>query len=78
MTEVLPPVQALPLTRTSRFDPADDLKELREQSPVRRFDYPDGHQGWLVTGHAAARAVFADPASVPGGNCSTSPSRTRS
>lgn len=61
MTEVLPPVQALPLTRTSRFDPADGLKELREQSPVRRFDYPDGHQGWLVTGHAAARAVFADP-----------------
>jgi cytochrome P450 len=29
--------------------------------PLRRMRYADGHIGWLVTGHAAARAVLADP-----------------
>ncbi|MHA4818931.1 cytochrome P450 [Streptomyces aculeolatus] len=60
MTDVLPPVQSLPLKRSSRFDPPDDLKALRERGPLSRFSYPDGHLGWLVTSHAAARAIFAD------------------
>ncbi|WP_035795542.1 cytochrome P450 [Kitasatospora mediocidica] len=61
MTQSLRTVDALPLSRGSRFDPADELRELREQHPVTRFSYPDGHFGWLVTGYAAARAVLADP-----------------
>lgn len=60
MTQTLPTVQALPLTRGTRFHPADELRELREQSPVTRFKYPDGHLGWLITSYSAARAVLAD------------------
>ncbi|MFD2470320.1 cytochrome P450 [Amycolatopsis silviterrae] len=42
------------------FDPPEGLAELREKSPLSRLDYPDGHTGWLVTGHALAREVLAD------------------
>ncbi|MCK9930809.1 cytochrome P450 [Frankia sp. Mgl5] len=62
MTEAIPTVHTLPMTRNTLFDPADDLADLRKASPVARFAYPDGHLGWLITGYAAARAVLADPA----------------
>ncbi|HEY3504815.1 MAG TPA: cytochrome P450 [Actinocatenispora sp.] len=39
------------------FDPPDGL---RERGPVSRLAYPDGHVGWLVTGHELAREVLAD------------------
>ncbi|MFE1174408.1 cytochrome P450 [Streptomyces sp. NPDC058773] len=57
------PVTALPLTRPERcpFDPPAELAELREQQPLRRLRYPDGHVGWLATGHAVVRAIAADP-----------------
>jgi hypothetical protein len=42
------------------FDPPAELTALSDQ-PVRRMRYADGHIGWLVTGHAAARAILADP-----------------
>ncbi|MDK0524542.1 cytochrome P450 [Streptomyces sp. ML-6] len=42
------------------FDPPAGLTALSDE-PVRRMHYADGHLGWLVTGHAAARAVLADP-----------------
>ncbi|MFJ2899724.1 cytochrome P450 [Streptomyces sp. NPDC087218] len=42
------------------FDPPAELTALSDE-PVRRMRYADGHLGWLVTGHAAARAVLADP-----------------
>lgn len=42
------------------FDPPESLAELREQSPLSRLDYPDGHQGWLAAGHALVREVLAD------------------
>ncbi|SFO88420.1 Cytochrome P450 [Amycolatopsis arida] len=42
------------------LDPPDRLAWLREHRPVSRMRYPDGHVGWLVTGHAAVRAVLAD------------------
>ncbi|MGW4399867.1 cytochrome P450 [Amycolatopsis nivea] len=42
------------------FDPPRGLAELREKSPLSRLDYPDGHAGWLATGHALAREVLAD------------------
>ncbi|MFD3442759.1 cytochrome P450 [Streptomyces sp. NPDC058685] len=56
------PVQ-LPLDRAAGcpFDPPGELAPLREQDPLRPMRYPDGHIGWLATGHAAVRALAADP-----------------
>ncbi|MGV9305268.1 cytochrome P450 [Nonomuraea sp. NPDC003727] len=48
-----------PMTRQRRFDPPDELFD--DPAPVRPLTFADGHQGWLVTGHAAGRAVLADP-----------------
>ncbi|MEV5123379.1 cytochrome P450 [Streptomyces decoyicus] len=42
------------------FDPPAELTALSDK-PLRRMRYGDGHIGWLVTGHAAARAILADP-----------------
>ncbi|GGX53508.1 cytochrome P450 [Streptomyces noursei] len=42
------------------FDPPTELTALSDK-PLRRMRYVDGHIGWLVTGHAAARAILADP-----------------
>ncbi|RCG16182.1 cytochrome P450 [Streptomyces reniochalinae] len=39
------------------FDPPPGLREGR---PLRRMVYPDGHVGWLATGHAVVRAVLSD------------------
>ncbi|WP_344955706.1 cytochrome P450 [Actinomadura miaoliensis] len=53
----------MPTTRPADrpFDPPAGLADLREQRPLSRLTYPDGHEGWLVTGHALAREVLADP-----------------
>ncbi|WP_257155601.1 cytochrome P450 [Streptomyces sp. Ru87] len=53
---------SLPTDRRSGcpFDPPAELT-APDDEPVRRMRYADGHLGWLVTGHAAARAVLADP-----------------
>jgi cytochrome P450 len=50
----------LPVRRGSGcpFDPPPELAEL---PAVTRMTYPDGHLGWLVTGHEAARTVLTDP-----------------
>ncbi len=55
------PVQ-LPMTRPSGcpFDPPTELARLRESQPIVRMRYPDGHLGWLATGHSAVCAVLAD------------------
>ncbi|MFF1648579.1 cytochrome P450 [Streptomyces sp. NPDC058240] len=42
------------------FDPPAELTALSDK-PMRRMRYADGHVGRLVTGHAAARAILADP-----------------
>ncbi|MFC4563648.1 cytochrome P450 [Nocardiopsis mangrovi] len=59
------PEQAAPLP-TARpagrpFDPPEELARLRGQRPLSRLAFPDGHVGWLATGHALVRAVLADP-----------------
>ncbi|MDI3385008.1 cytochrome P450 [Streptomyces sp. B-S-A8] len=56
-------VTAFPTARHTGcpFDPPAELAALREESPLRRMRYPDGHHGWLATGHAAVRAIMADP-----------------
>ncbi|MFI9841278.1 cytochrome P450 [Nonomuraea sp. NPDC051941] len=63
MTPDLPDPIALPTRRASGavFDPPPELGTLREKHPVTPLAYPDGHLGWLVTGHAAARKVLSDP-----------------
>ena len=56
------PLPALPLARPAGrpFDPPEELARLREQRPLARMVYPDGHVGWLATSHRAVRAVLAD------------------
>ncbi|WTD53756.1 cytochrome P450 [Streptosporangium sp. NBC_01639] len=43
------------------FDPPKELIDAREHSPISRYPFPDGHQGWLVTGYDLVRSVLADP-----------------
>ncbi|MEV4319879.1 cytochrome P450 [Actinocrispum sp. NPDC049592] len=52
-------INGLPTERRCPLDPADGLKGLE---PVVRMTYPDGHEGWLVTGRHEAREVLASPA----------------
>lgn len=50
----------LTCARNHPFDPPVDLMELSQSGPVHRLVYPDGHLGWLVTGHATVRKVLTD------------------
>ncbi|MFI0712859.1 cytochrome P450 [Streptomyces inhibens] len=63
--ETAPPTEpvTLPTTRPTGcpFDPPAELAQLRERQPLTRMTYPDGHTGWLATGHSVVRAVLADP-----------------
>jgi cytochrome P450 len=56
------PILELPMERPAGcpFDPPEELGRIRGRRPLSRFVYPDGHIGWLVTGHAQARAVAGD------------------
>ncbi|ASO20710.1 cytochrome P450 [Actinoalloteichus hoggarensis] len=60
MRQGRPEVTSLPTLRERPLDPPDELARLRDREPIARMAYPDGHLGWLVTSHAAARAVLAD------------------
>jgi cytochrome P450 len=42
------------------FDPPAELARIREERPLCRMLFPDGHVGWLATGHAEVREVLAD------------------
>ncbi|MDP9840871.1 cytochrome P450 [Streptosporangium lutulentum] len=42
------------------FDPPKELIQAREHGPISRFPFPDGHQGWLVTGYDLIRSILAD------------------
>ncbi|MFD9669427.1 cytochrome P450 [Rhodococcus sp. NPDC059968] len=57
------PTEAAPITMPvdrGMFDPAPELGRLREQTPLRRMLYSDGHVGWLVTSYELARQVLGD------------------
>ena len=58
MTDTIPNLE---LTRSCPFDPPDSTPELREHGPVAKVRLFDGSTAWLVTGHAEARALLADP-----------------
>ncbi|WP_433499122.1 cytochrome P450 [Sphaerimonospora sp. CA-214678] len=61
MTEATPRLVTFPTARERPLDPPDELGRWQEETPVRRMTYPDGHEGWVVTGYAEARAILADP-----------------
>jgi len=42
------------------FTPASGITRLRETRPVSQMVFPDGHEGWIVTGYEAVRQVMAD------------------
>ncbi|MEU6719110.1 cytochrome P450 [Nonomuraea sp. NPDC046802] len=60
MTDSTPAAAPFPLDRPNPFDPSVELGRLRQEEPVSRLAYPDGHVGWLVTSHSLIRAVLAD------------------
>lgn len=46
------------------FAPPPGLRALNERAPVSRVRIWDGSTPWLVTGHAAQRAILSDPGSA--------------
>jgi cytochrome P450 len=51
----------LPIERdVSPFDPPCQITQLRDARPVSPLVFPDGHEGWLVTGYEAVRQLMAD------------------
>ena len=51
----------LPMDRdVTPFDPPARISELRSSRPVSPMLFPDGHEGWLITGYEAVRAALAD------------------
>ncbi|KAA5834507.1 cytochrome P450 [Saccharopolyspora hirsuta] len=61
MTGAVPVPHGLPVERdASPFDPPSRISRLRESRPVSPMIFPDGHEGWLITGYDAARQALAD------------------
>ncbi|MDX8034075.1 cytochrome P450 [Lentzea sp. BCCO 10_0856] len=51
----------LPMERdVNPFDPPSRITELRSARPISPMLFPDGHEGWLVTGYDAVRQALAD------------------
>lgn len=63
MTNSVPHLAELPLERPPGcpFDPPTELASLRDEHPLVRLTFPNGHEGWLATGHAIVRNIVADP-----------------
>jgi cytochrome P450 len=85
----VPVPHGLPMERDAGpFDPPRRITRLREARPVSPMIFPDGHEGWLVTGYDAVRQLMADtrfssrqdigvlhvPYEVPGMPAATEPS----
>ncbi|HET9379838.1 MAG TPA: cytochrome P450 [Streptomyces sp.] len=51
----------VPWARTHQFDPPPVFDALRKEHPLARMVYPDGHVGWIATGHEVVRKVLSDP-----------------
>ncbi|SDM73713.1 cytochrome P450 [Allokutzneria albata] len=61
MSHTVPVPHGLPRERdASPFDPPREVTRLREARPVSPMIFPDGHEGWLVTGYDAVRRLMAD------------------
>jgi cytochrome P450 len=60
-TLTVPIPHGLPMERDAGpFDPPRRITRLREARPVSPMIFPDGHEGWLVTGYDAVRQLMAD------------------
>ncbi|MGW4394000.1 cytochrome P450 [Amycolatopsis nivea] len=61
MSQQVSPVDGLPMDRDAGpFDPPSAITALRETRPVSPMLFPDGHEGWLITGYDAVRQVMSD------------------
>ncbi|GAA1220718.1 cytochrome P450 [Pseudonocardia alaniniphila] len=62
MSESVHTVTTLPAARRPGcpFDPPAELTDARRHGPISRYPFPDGHQGWLITGYDLVRSVLAD------------------
>ncbi|WP_181777642.1 cytochrome P450 [Amycolatopsis pittospori] len=61
MTQTVPVPQGLPMDRDAGpFSPPSRITELRDTRPVSPLVFPDGHEGWLVTGYEEVRQMMAD------------------
>ncbi|WP_043265869.1 cytochrome P450 [Streptomyces sp. CT34] len=61
MSQNAPVPHGLPMERDAGpFDPPRQITGLREARPVSPLIFPDGHEGWLVTGYDAVRRLLAD------------------
>lgn len=61
MSQTIPVPQGLPTERdASPFDPPSQVSRLRDARPVSPLLFPDGHEGWLVTGYDEVRRLMAD------------------
>ncbi|WP_433627445.1 cytochrome P450 [Nocardia sp. CA-120079] len=61
MSETVPVPHGLPMERNAGpFDPPREITRLREARPVSPLVFPDGHEGWLVTGYEEVRQLMAD------------------
>ncbi|SEF17979.1 Cytochrome P450 [Streptomyces sp. 2112.3] len=61
MSQTVSVPQGLPMERDAGpFDPPRLITQLREARPVSPLLFPDGHEGWLVTGYDAVRRLMAD------------------
>jgi cytochrome P450 len=61
MSETADIPQGLPMERDAGpFDPPRAITALRQARPVSPMVFPDGHEGWLVTGYEEVREMMAD------------------
>ena len=62
-TEVTDDLPYWPIMRApgDNFDPPEELRRLAAEKPLRKVRIWDGSTPWLITGHAAQRALMADP-----------------
>ncbi|MFI7677929.1 cytochrome P450 [Actinophytocola sp. NPDC049390] len=61
MTQTVPVPNGLPMDRDAGpFDPPSEITRLRAARPVSPLLFPDGHEGWFVTGYDEVRALMAD------------------
>ncbi|MEU7430757.1 cytochrome P450 [Streptomyces sioyaensis] len=61
MSQTVPFPNGLPMDRDAGpFNPPREITRLREARPVSPLVFPDGHEGWIVTGYDAVRQLMAD------------------
>lgn len=53
--------EVFPADRECPYEPPPSYGRLREEGPLSRVALHDGRPVWVVTGHAEARSLLADP-----------------